>query len=319
MNEILKAPFPYFGGKSRVADIVWAALGDVANYVEPFAGSLAVLLARPHRPKIETVNDMDGLLANFWRAVANAPDEVAFHADWPVNEADLEARHLWLVRRKEEIRTGLGDPEWYDAKAAGWWVWGICSWIGGGWCSGEGPWSYDDGQWANREGRVSEEGISRRRPHLGDAGRGINRKRPHLGDVMTTLADRLRNVRVCCGDWSRVCGPSVTFKHGLTGVFLDPPYMNEGRAEVYNHDDGSVAKDVTEWALENGEHRDMRIVVAGYEGEHGALTAAGWRVEHWKAHGGMGAGRGGRGDVNKHRERLWFSPNCIPPEQGRLL
>lgn len=41
--EILKAPFPWFGGKSRVAPQVWERFGDVDNYVEPFAGSLAVL------------------------------------------------------------------------------------------------------------------------------------------------------------------------------------------------------------------------------------------------------------------------------------
>ncbi|KKM69533.1 hypothetical protein LCGC14_1449830, partial [marine sediment metagenome] len=43
----LKAPFPWFGGKRRVADKVWERFGDVPNYVEPFAGSLAVLLERP--------------------------------------------------------------------------------------------------------------------------------------------------------------------------------------------------------------------------------------------------------------------------------
>lgn len=43
----LVAPFPYFGGKRQVAAEVWARFGEVTNYVEPFAGSLAVLLARP--------------------------------------------------------------------------------------------------------------------------------------------------------------------------------------------------------------------------------------------------------------------------------
>ena len=43
----MKAPFPWFGGKRRVAPEIWAAFGDVDNYVEPFAGSLAVLLERP--------------------------------------------------------------------------------------------------------------------------------------------------------------------------------------------------------------------------------------------------------------------------------
>ena len=50
-NTKLKAPFPWFGGKSRVAHFVWPRFGNVGNYVEPFAGSLAVLLKRPHEPR----------------------------------------------------------------------------------------------------------------------------------------------------------------------------------------------------------------------------------------------------------------------------
>lgn len=42
----LKAPFPYFGGKSKVAPLIWERFGVVSNYVEPFFGSGAVLLAR---------------------------------------------------------------------------------------------------------------------------------------------------------------------------------------------------------------------------------------------------------------------------------
>ena len=63
-NEQLTAPFPYFGGKRKVAQEVWRRFGDPKNYVEPFAGSLAVLLARPSPPKIETVNDLDGMIAS---------------------------------------------------------------------------------------------------------------------------------------------------------------------------------------------------------------------------------------------------------------
>jgi DNA adenine methylase len=73
----LKAPFPYFGGKSRVASLVWERFGPVPNYVEPFCGSCAVMLARPWPPEIETVNDADGYLANFWRAIKADPDAVA--------------------------------------------------------------------------------------------------------------------------------------------------------------------------------------------------------------------------------------------------
>jgi hypothetical protein len=151
----IDAPFPWFGGKRRVASLVWDALGDCPGYVEPFAGSLVVMLRRPHDPKVETVNDKDAYVANFWRAVQHDPEAVARFADWPVNETDLFARHLWLVNSgRERIAAMESDPDWYDAKVAGWWVWGICAWIGSGWCSGKGPWQL---------------------PHLGDAGRGVSR------------------------------------------------------------------------------------------------------------------------------------------------
>ena len=90
----MKAPFPWFGGKSRCADIVWARFGDVKNYVEPFFGSGAVLLARPerHSGSTETVNDIDGYVVNFWRAIQADPETVAEYADWPVFECDLHAR-----------------------------------------------------------------------------------------------------------------------------------------------------------------------------------------------------------------------------------
>ena len=79
----MKAPFPWFGGKRRCADLVWQRFGDVDNYVEPFAGSLAVLLERPHWPfaatRTETVNDVDCYIVNFWRAMQR--DEAAI-AHW---------------------------------------------------------------------------------------------------------------------------------------------------------------------------------------------------------------------------------------------
>ena len=135
-GETLKAPFPWFGGKSRAADIIWRRLGNVDTYNEPFAGSLAVLLARPHSPRVETVNDIDAYLANFWRSLQADPDAVAYYADYPVNETDLHARHLWLVQQAEFQARMKADPEYFDAKIAGWWVWGQCLWSGSGWCLG---------------------------------------------------------------------------------------------------------------------------------------------------------------------------------------
>lgn len=87
-----KAPMPWFGGKSNAAPLVWQLLGDVDHYCEPFAGSLAVLLNRPHPCNrayySETVNDVDGLLVNAWRSIQSSPDATADAASWPVMEAD---------------------------------------------------------------------------------------------------------------------------------------------------------------------------------------------------------------------------------------
>ena len=176
-----KAPFPYFGGKAAISGEVWARLGNVGRYIEPFAGSLAVQLARPLPfTGREIINDADGLLVNVWRAMAADPDAVARWADWPATENDLHARHAWLVGKREDITRRLeGDPDWFDARAAGWWLWGIALWIGGGWCSGTGPWRVVDGKLlhAGSDGQ----GVNRKLLHAGSDGRGVNRKLLHAG------------------------------------------------------------------------------------------------------------------------------------------
>jgi DNA adenine methylase len=339
----VSAPFPWFGGKRTVAADIWARFGNVSNYVEPFFGSGAMLLARPHKPKTETVNDADHMLCNFWRAVQAKPDEVAHHADWPVNEADLAGRHYWLITEgRERVAKCEGDPAYYDTHVAGWWLWGACAWIGGGWCSGEGPWVWDGKEWQGINRQLPHlsagqginrqlphlsagQGINRKLPHL-SAGRGINRKLPHLGDAgqgiyildwMERIASRIRNVRVACGDWSRVCGDSVTWGHGLTGVFLDPPYGVEDRAKTYTHDCRDVAAKARDWAIAAGKRPDMRIAFAGYDGEHD--FPADWSTFRWKANGGYGSQGDGQGRQNARRETLWFSPACVAAEQSDLF
>lgn len=324
MEPNLKAPFPYFGGKRRIASKVWKRFGEVRNYVEPFFGSGATLLCRPMPfSGTETVNDADGLVANFWRAIQADPDGVAFHADWPVNENDLHARHVWLVGQKDSLQTRLdGDRDFYDAEIAGLWCWGMCCWIGSGFCSGSGPWQ-----------SVEVDGV-RQLVHLGTAGQGVNRQLVHLGDAgqgdtasesddlpgiygwMRALSTRLRDVRVCSGDWSRVCGDTVTIKQGLTAIFLDPPYADtaERTSDLYRTDSLDVAHSVREWAIENGQNPDMRIALCGYDGEH--VMPNDWVCLAWKASGGYGS-QGSQGSDNCHKERIWFSPHCLRANGNR--
>lgn len=372
---MLKSPFPYFGGKRRVAPMVWERFGDVPNMVEPFCGSLAVLLGRPSEPRIETVNDIDALISNFWRSCQADPEAVAHWADWPINEVDLHARHLWLVNQVEFVERMKADPQYFDAKVAGWWVWGICQWIGSGWCSRP-DWAGRGTPWATPQG-ISKvhaklpdlkrgHGLSRQIPDLngdsGAAGRGIHasgdpwqtrpgltysqgvhKKLPSIGrggergvlspllydepeqdngpitEWMQALGNRLRRVRVCCGDWKRILGPSPTWKIGLTAVFLDPPYAGEGRDVVYSNDSATVGQEVSEWCRQNGDNPLLRIALCGYEGEH---DLPGWEQVEWRAVGGygnQGKQEVKRGRDNAKRERIWFSPACLKGQQRSLF
>jgi hypothetical protein len=136
---------------------------------------------------------------------------------------------------------------------------------------------------------------------------------------MQALSDRLRDVRVCCGDWSRVCGPTPTTKLGLTGVFLDPPYSATDRAEVYAAEDFVVAKDARAWAISAGNDPLMRIAFCGYDGEFTEPWPEGWAEVAWKSKGGYGSqSEDGNGRANALRERIWFSPHCLKPDAGQM-
>jgi hypothetical protein len=231
-----------------------------------------------------------------------------------------------------------GDPAFFDAKAAGWWVWATSAWIG---CAlfADGPWVVVEGELVRipRERGVERTlpclrhggmGIHRQRPILTHAGAGIHRKGPALGDAemgvcalwseylrgyMQSLADRLRRVRVCCGDWSRVTGPTPTYLNGMTGVFLDPPYsQNERDTRCYSVDRPGIAAECLQWCLANSDNPKLRIALCGYEGEgHEPLEEAGWSVLSWHANGGYGHQRKVGLNTNRHRERIWFSPACL--------
>lgn len=497
----IKAPWPAFGGKGNVVDLVWDRFGEVDNLIEPFCRTAVVTLRRPPAKagdrRVETINDIDCYISNVWRAIVADPEAVAEYADYPVSEADLHSRHRWLVGVEEapplvpeewdqEVGTRLAylagyarqdgsyakafreklrtDPDYYDARFAGWWVWGACMWIGSGWCetpeaadwdqrpqpedsggrgitgvhnkrpkiAGDNPGSIGTGvhscpndimpceappgdpndskrpqlhtgnsqygrgvhakgpaeklpeisQNTSTGCRGVHSGISEKipmstrptsrggnstlvhaerpndghRPQLADAfdiGRGVNSgwklgscqaRRAWLVNWFEALRDRLRLVRVCCGDWTRVCtSPSVTTRLGLTGIFLDPPYATsvermhawvaflDGKgpepkapgkatnrvAVLYASDKGSdvdrLVADVHRYCRERGAETVMRIAVCGYRGEHDPLEALGWTCVEWKANGGY-SNRGKTANENKARECIWFSPHCIDPD-----
>ena len=305
---MIKTPFPWFGGKSRAADLIWSRFGaDCGNYVEPFFGSGAVWINRPKDyAGWCTVNDLDGNVANLWRAMKYAPEMVAESACWPVNECDLHARHLWLVNNHNRLAGRLmADPEYHEPRTAGWWAWGACSWIGSGWCAGDGPWNAepdDDGVLVFTSGDGGQ-GVNRNLPHLGNGGR-----LEWLQAWFSELQSAMEGARVCCGDWSRIMSPGTMTRNGTAAVLLDPPYsLTEA---VYANDSSTVSGDVREWCKANGDNQRLRIALCGHDTEHNELEAIGWTVETWD----KGGGYQGADD----RERIWFSPSCLKPESDAV-
>ena len=327
----MKAPFPYFGGKGKIAATVWRALGNVSCFVEPFCGSAAVLLARPglsgNGTRREVINDYDCNVANFWRSVKWRPDETAEWAAWPTSHVDLYARRKYLLAHQDELRLKLAeDMDYCDPKMAGLWAWGQSSWVGGQLMSAR---CLEDG----RFGAVPEihhpVGIRRLAHHPNAPGMPISVScEEEARKLIRMLSDRLAEVCVLNNDWRQALGGYLNCfgDNAAVGLFMDPPYEFYARDKrCYRVDSVGISADVREWCARNGSNPGYRIVLCGYGDEHDSLLDAGWRKRAWSARAGWTNLSGETANSNRTLERLWLSPECLEisgddrPESRELM
>lgn len=305
----LKAPFPYFGGKSRIASKIWSKFGSVNSYIEPFAGSAAVALANPYwtNLSLEVINDFDGMVTNAWRAIKWSPNEVKKWVDWPMNELDSHARSEWVEKQRSELEERLQneeltdimrkDPHFHDAKIAAWWVWGMCGAIGDSFT----------------EQKKSIPSVL--------SPRGVQSKTFDADQYFDKLATRLKETRITCGDWKRVVKDNILLHRTPVAVFLDPPYASPDRHDTYKHESYSVASEVEEWCFEYGDNPDIKIILAGYEGDYDLPPS--WVSFPWKTMGGFGnitRTEGGmtQGKANASKERLWINKTCLADHENTI-
>jgi DNA adenine methylase len=279
--------FPYFGAKSKAAELVWEHLGDPECYVEPFGGTLAVLLTRLTPPKVEIAVDLDGLLVNFWRTIQQDWRTMEPFLSLAVSEIDVRAKHAALINARSSLTEKLMDPKYYDPELAAWWWEGISSWLGSG--------------YGHR--------MSRQRPHIDRSLKGAWAK-GMTDDKLQMVANRLGNVIILSGDWQDAWKRSVTaaiinrFNRGV-GVFLDPPYVDNERAKGLYAEDTPLNEKIIEWCLDQPRH--VKIVVAGYNDEYDALREAGWLVIPWKAPNGYAQ----ESNKRRHNEALYVRRRVI--------
>ncbi len=114
--------FGWYGGKFSHLDWLLPLLPVATHYCEPFGGSASVLLNRMPSP-VETYNDLDGELVNFFRVLRDNPDEVIRaigltpfsrqELEIATTEStdqlsDLERARRFFVRARQ-VRTGLAQ------------------------------------------------------------------------------------------------------------------------------------------------------------------------------------------------------------------
>ncbi len=244
-----------------------------------------------------------------------------------------------ILERIHKLENGLQqDPLWCDPKIAGWWAFGQSCWIGDGWCNGKQvrrkPDCVPEGG-VHRQCRQVEVngcgGVLRGRPET-DCFKGVHSKRPEtdhfkgvhgkrqktgrkfgvqrshrqgLINYFRQLQAEMREVIVCCGDWTRAVTPCVLGDRGtICGLFLDPPYKTVGKVYGRHHDE-LISTRVRAWAVKNGQNERLRIALCGFDTEH--EMPGNWSVYRWDHEKGMS-----HTQQNVGRERVWCSPGIKP-------
>lgn len=253
MSEMkVKAIAPWFGGKRTLAADIVEQLGDHTQYFEPFAGSLAVLFAKPKSQK-ETVCDLHGDATNLARVLQNETTAVELYG--------MTQRTLFAEGILKDARGQLAEP--FDPEdrnpqtmlARAYWFF-VASWMGR---NGSAGMERIDFQFAVR--------------FKNDGGSPTVRW-SHAVDSMPAWHKRLQNVVIM----NRDCLPIIEkFEDSpKTAIYCDPPYVAETRKSgKYRHDFGSFDDHVRLSKLLN-QFQHARIVVSYYDDLRIRKLYSGW-------------------------------------------
>ena len=227
--------FPYVGGKYTVAPEINRRFGAITTRIDAFTGSSSWILASPP-VAYEIVNDLDGYVVNYLRAVKYAPGEVARHLDFPRAELELIAYHHYTRDKLPELVSRLGgDPEYYDPVIAARWAYVMAHSL---------MYEYKRaGGWSVRDGRlVYERGTGRIRGCMTSRHLLLTRllKERRVFEYLTSLSERLRCVQIWWNDFEIVAEKADRPDYGIVGILLDPPYPRHLRDFDYDTDNAGV-------------------------------------------------------------------------------
>src|SRR2546428_5140052 len=107
--------FGWYGGKFNHLDWLLPLLPACHHYCEPFAGSAAILLNRQPSP-VETYNDIDGEVVNFFRVLRDQKNKPEKRGNHEVQGASFRHRASRAgigssIARRRSLQTGCQRPE----------------------------------------------------------------------------------------------------------------------------------------------------------------------------------------------------------------
>lgn len=227
-----KIAFGWYGGKFSHLDWLLPLLPVAEHFCEPFGGSAAVLVNRDPAP-IETYNDLDGEVVNFFRVLREKPDdliraigltpfsreefEFAIDHQEDIKLSNLERARLFFIRARQ-VRTGLAQ------KAS-------------------------SGRWANCK-LTSRAGMS------GAVSRWLGSV-----DGLPEIAERLVRVQIENAPAVEVIG---RYDSSDTLFYCDPPYTHDSRGDInaYKYEMNNEAHRELAGALKSSKGM---VAVSGYE------------------------------------------------------
>lgn len=272
-----RSPFPWFGGKQKLADEILSHFPPHLVYVEVFGGGASVLLSKSPGA-LDVYNDRDESLVNFFRVLRDLPHQLV-----PLLELTPYARAEW-----EHARASIDTEKDPVEKARLFYVIAAGSFAG---FAARDNGSAGRGWGGERLGRM----------HLSRAASTANRV-----DNIWRFVERLRLVQIECLEW-RAC--LERYDHVDCLFYLDPPYVPETRRSGgYRHE---LTTDDHAELVERVLVLKGCAIVSGYDHPlYEALVSDGGFVRHeygaWST-----AARGEKGQPRDRRtEVVWTSPQA---------
>lgn len=223
----MRPPFPYYGGKSRLAPLLVSLLPAHRTYVEPYAGSGAVLFAKA--PSVnEILNDIDGNVVTFFRVLRERPEDLQHVCELtPYARAEFESCDL--------RENGIDELE----RARRFFVKASQSVNANGTFPGRASWAT-----TVRQGS-SKATTARRRV-----------------DAFMAVAERLRAVAVESRPAVEVVG---RFDSPTTVFYVDPPYLGSTRTSL-SVESGRRRRDYAHDMTTEADHRELAAALHAVEG-----------------------------------------------------